>query len=108
RQRGMVYTELPNGKIENIYEATFINKSGRPLKGLQLKLIEPKNLHAEMRVAGTDDNLNLKKEDVKQMMLFIDVPKDEVHGKVPIRVGVFDEKGEKLDDYKTIFFAPME
>ncbi len=108
RQRGLVFTELPNGKIENIYEATFINKSGKPLQNLHVKLIEPQGIHAALRLAGEEDALNLKREDVKQMMLFIDIPREEVRGKTPIKIGVFDETGKKLDDYDTYFIAPVQ
>ncbi len=106
RQRGLVYTELPNGQIQNIYEATLINKSGVPRQDLQIRLVEPKVEGAEVMVSGEDPQLDLGKEEVKKVMLFLNIPKGKMHGKQKVKFGVFDKQGHLFDTYKTVFIAP--
>jgi len=103
RQRGVVFTELADGSIQNIYNATIINKSNHPYKNLEIKLLEPVG---KLTVSGTEEALNLDKEEVKQVMVFIDMPKGAVHGKKKIEIGIF-ENGKMLDSYKTVFIAPV-
>jgi len=106
RQRGLVYTELPNGKIQNIYEVTLINKSGEPKQNLQIRLVKPQIEGAEVKVSGEEAHLNLSKEDVKKAMLFLNIPKGKMHGKQKVKFGIFDKQGHCLDTYKTVFIAP--
>jgi len=106
RQRGLVYTELPNGKIQNIYEATLINKSGIPRQELQIRLVAPEIEGAEVMVSGEDPQLDLAREDVKKVMLFLNIPKGKIKGKHKVKFGVFDKQGRLLDTYKTVFIAP--
>jgi len=104
RQRGVVFTELADGSIQNIYNATIINKSNHPYKNLEIKLLEPVG---KITVSGTEDVLNLDKEEVKQVMIFVDMPKGAVHGKKKIEIGIF-ENGKMIDSYKTVFIAPVK
>jgi len=105
RTRGQVFTELPNGEIQNMYQATIINKSNKPYQNLIIELLEPKD--GKLTVSGTEKKLNLNKEEVKQVIIFVNYPKQKFHGKHKIDIGIFDEKGHKLDDYKTVFIAPV-
>ncbi len=104
RTRGQVFTELPDGQIQNMYQATIINKSYSPYHNLKIKLIEPKN--GKITISGTQSELDLNKEEVKQVIIFIDLPKNKFHGKHKIELGIFNNN-KLLDSYKTIFIAPV-
>ncbi len=108
RQRGVVYIEMPGDKIRNLYEATLINKSGKPYDNLQIKLIKPEDWQAEIEASGESEQIKLKKEDVQQLTLSITVPRKEAQGKNEIVIGVFDKNGKKLDTYKTTFIGPVD
>jgi len=103
RRSGTVFNELPNGNIQNIYNATIINKSNHPYNNLEMKLLSPEG---ELVVAGSDDALNLNKEEVKKVMLFVQMPKDKVKGKKKIKIGIF-ENGKMIDSDETTFIAPV-
>jgi len=104
RTRGQVFTELPSGDIQNMYQATIINKSTHPYKNLQIKLIDPKD--GKLTVSGAENKLDLNKEEIKQVIIFIDLPKNKFHGKHTIKLGIYD-KNKMLDSYKTVFIAPV-
>ena len=104
RTRGQVFTELPDGQIQNMYQATIINKSYSPYHNLKIKLIEPKT--GKITISGTQSELDLNKEEVKQVIIFIDLPKSKFHGKHKIELGIFNNN-KLLDSYKTIFIAPV-
>ncbi len=104
RTRGQVFTELPDGQIQNMYQATIINKSYSPYHNLKIKLIEPKT--GKITISGTQSELDLNKEEVKQVIIFIDLPKNKFHGKHKIELGIFNNN-KLLDSYKTIFIAPV-
>ena len=104
RTRGQVFTELPDGDIQNMYQATIINKSSHPYKNLHIKLIDPKN--GKLTVSGDKNELDLKKEEIKQVIIFIDLPKNKFHGKHPVKLGIYDQD-KLLDSYKTVFIAPV-
>ena len=104
RTRGQVFTELPDGNIQNMYQATIINKSNHPYKDLQIKLL---GIDGKLTVSGTKNELDLDKEEVKQVILFIELPKEKFHGKNKIKVGIYDHSGKLLDSYETVFIAPV-
>jgi len=104
RTRGQVFTELPNGTIQNMYQATIINKSNRTYQNLKIKLINPKK--GNITISGTNKNLDLDKEEVKQVIIFIELPRKQMRGKNKIKLGIYD-KNKLLDTYKTVFIAPV-
>jgi len=104
RQRGVVFTELADGTIQNMYNATIINKSYYPFKDLEIKLLDSVG---ELTVSGTEDKLNLEKEEVKQVMLFVKIPKDAVRGKKEIKFGIYAD-GKLIDTYESVFIAPVK
>jgi len=107
RVRGQVFTELPDGKIRNYYNATLINKTTHEFKDLSIQVIDKDG--AVITVAGVDDQKpDLKVREIKQMMMFVDFPKGKIKGKEEITFGVFDQKGKLLDKYKSKFIAPVE
>ena len=108
RQRGIVYTPLPDGYIRNVYEVTMINKAGIPRKDLQIKIVEPKNLEARIILSGEEKNINLGQQEVKKINMMVDIPKEKLKGKREIKFGVFSKDGQRFDTYKTIFVAPVK
>ena len=102
RVRGQIFTELPDGNIRNYYNATIINKSNQTYQNLEVKAL---NKDAKTTVSGDESKLNLKKEEVKQVLIFVDIPKGKVIGKKKIKLGIYKD-GKKLDTYKTVFIAP--
>lgn len=104
RQRGVVFTELADGTIQNMYNATIINKSYYPFKDLEIKLLDSVG---ELTVSGTEDKLNLEKEEVKQVILFVKIPKDAVKGKKEIKFGIYAD-GKLIDTYESVFIAPVK
>jgi len=104
RVRGQIFKEMNDGNIRNYYNATIINKSNKEYDDLVLKLLDN-----EGKVVLSDDNntLHLDKEEIKQIMIFVDIPKNKKKGKNEINIGVY--KDDKLiDKYKTIFMAPAK
>lgn len=104
RQRGVVFTELADGTIQNMYNATIINKSYYPFKDLEIKLLDSVG---ELTVSGTEEKLNLDKEEVKQVILFVKIPKDAVRGKKEIKFGIYAD-GKLIDTYESVFIAPVK
>ena len=105
RTRGNVFTEMPDGNIQNSYRTTLINKSNQYYKNLEIKLMEPKNGKLILSISG--DDLELKKEEIKQFIIFVLLPKDKVHGKSTMKIGVY-ENGKLLDSYESVFVAPVK
>ncbi len=106
RVRGQVFTEMPDGKIRNYYNATLINKTTHEYKDLEIKLIDHDG--GVITVSGVDDQKpDLKVREVKQIMIFLDFPKEKFKGKVPVAFGVYDNNGKLLDKYESVFIAPV-
>ena len=105
RQRGLVYTELPNGQIRNYYNTTLINKSNRAFNKLYLGLIGDKE--GKIIMTG-DEDLNLAKEEIKQFMIYVDYPKEKVRGEKKIVFGIYTKDGKLLDKFKTVYIAPIK
>ena len=102
--RGQMFTELPGDTIRNFYNATIINKSGQPYKNLQIKLI---NIDGKIITSGMEDEINLSKEEMRKLMIFVDLPKNLIKGKKKIEIGVYDND-KLVDKYKTTFMAPIK
>ncbi len=105
RQRGLVFTELPDGQIRNYYNATLINKSNNEFEQLKLGLIGDKE--GKIIMTGNED-LNLAKEEIKQFMIYVDYPKEKVKGESKIIFGVYNKNGKLLDKFKTVYIAPVK
>jgi cytochrome c oxidase accessory protein FixG len=107
RVRGQVYTELENNLIRNYYNATLINKTTHEYKDLVLKVINPEG--GKIIISGIDDQKpDLKYREIKQIMIFVDYPKDKIKGKKKIVFGVYDSQGHLLDKYSSTFSAPYK
>jgi len=101
RVRGQIYTELQDGNVRNYYDLTLINKTNLPMKNLDVKLIDQEG---KIIISGGTD-VSLDKEEIKKVMIFVDVPKGKIKGKKKIKIGIY--QGDKLmDSYETQFMAP--
>ena len=104
RDRNSVAIVMPDGNVQNNYNATIINKSSHTYENLEVKLI---GIDAQIDVITNEDKLNLKKEEVKNVSLVVKIPESLIKGKKKITIGIF-EKGKLIDKYKTIFRAAIK
>jgi polyferredoxin len=103
RDRNNVLTVMPDGTVRNNYNATIINKSSHVYKNLEVKLI---GMDANIIVSTDEDQLNLKKEEVKQVGIVVEIPKEKIKGKKIVVFGIYD-KGKLVDKFETKFIAPI-
>jgi len=103
RDRNSVATVMPDGNVLNNYNATIINKSAHVYKNLEVKVI---GMDAQIDIITNEDKLNLKKEEIKQVSLFVKIPKGKIVGKKRITIGIYDQ-GKLIDKYETVFRAPI-
>lgn len=96
---------LREGKITNIYNYTFLNKSNEA-KTLTIKIIEPQN--GTISLEG-QNKIVVKRDQVAKGSVNISFPENEIKlSKQNIALGVYDEKGKLLSTYKTYFEGPFK
>ena len=103
--RGQSFIELPDGYIQNMYQSHIINSSNQNYKGLEIKLIDPKD--GKLSISGTKKTLDLNKEEDSDVFIFIRLPKKKYQGKQKIKLGIYNG-GKLLNSYETIFMAPLK
>ncbi len=96
---------IKNGKITNTFIYTLLNKSNEQ-KRLTIKVINPKN--AEIDFFGSD-KIILKGDQILKGNINITFPEKEIKfSKQNMTIGVFDEKGNMVDSFETIFEGPFQ
>ncbi|GAA5090964.1 cytochrome c oxidase accessory protein CcoG [Chryseobacterium ginsengisoli] len=96
---------IKNGKITNTFIYTLLNKSNEQKK-LTIKVISPKN--AEIDFFGSD-KIILKGDQILKGNINITFPEKEIKfSKQNMTIGVFDEKGNMVDSFETIFEGPFQ
>lgn len=104
RQEGSKYIE-ENGWIKNKYQYTLINKTNEKMT-LHFKMNDPKT--AQVEVVGVENKIDLPKSEIKKGILIISIPKDEVkQASKKIKISIFNDKGEKIDDFRSTFAGPL-
>jgi len=102
RTPGMLYQKTETGKISNLYNIEFVNKTFRELP-IQLKLIEPKG---EIKLVESADIL-VDKESVGKASFFIERdPNDIVKISTPVKVEVYSN-GVLIESVKSKFNGPV-
>lgn len=103
RTPGVLYQEVEDNKIQNLYNIKVVNKSFDKL-GVTVKLLEPAG---EIYMVG-GETLAVPEDGLAESVFFVKIPKDEIHlAKTPITLGVFS--GDKmLEKVKTNFLGPQE
>jgi cytochrome c oxidase accessory protein FixG len=104
RDRNSVLTVMPDGSVQNNYNATIINKSMHAYNDLQVKLLGYED--AVIDIITDEDKLNLEKEEVKQVSIVVKIPKTKIKGKKKVVFGIYD-KGKLVDKFETKFIAPI-
>lgn len=96
---------VKNGKITNTFIYTLLNKSNEQKK-LTVKVIAPQN--AEIDFFGPD-KIILKGDQILKGNINITFPEKEIRfSKQNMTIGVFDEKGNMIDSFDTIFEGPFQ
>lgn len=92
------------GKITNIYNYTFLNKSNQD-QLVTIKVIEP--AHGTITLSS-DNKILLKRDQMTKGTVNISFPEKEIKfSKQNVTIGVYDQKGELLDSFDTYFEGPF-
>ncbi|WP_336731798.1 cytochrome c oxidase accessory protein CcoG [Chryseobacterium sp. VD8] len=96
---------IKNGKITNTFIYTLLNKSNEK-KTLTIKVLNPKN--AEINFFG-NEKIILKGDQILKGNINISFPEKEIRfSKQNMTIGVFDEKGNMVDSFETVFEGPFQ
>lgn len=91
--------------ITNLYQYTLYNKTNDDLK---VKFALKSHKDGTVKMIGGHSTVILKKADIKQGVVEIDIPKADITSyKERIVMIAVDEQGKELDDYTTSFAAPF-
>lgn len=95
---------IREGKITNIYNYTFLNKSNKD-QLVTIKIIEPS--HGTITLSA-DNKILLKRDQMTKGTVNISFPEQEIKlSKQNVKIGVYDQKGELLDTFETYFEGPF-
>ncbi len=102
RTPGVLYQEMDNGNIRNLYNIDLVNKSEDSIK-VTLKLIKPESGHIQMV-----NDLNIDADDILQSAFFVELPSSAItQTRVPILIELYE--GTKLiKEVSTSFVGPMK
>ncbi|CAH0995487.1 hypothetical protein EMA8858_01610 [Emticicia aquatica] len=102
RVPGQMYQEQPNGKISNLYNVQFINKTSEPID-LVLKVADNKGV---IRIQGS--KISVPMQGRADAVFFLDMPKEAIKAiKTPLKIEVYN--GNVLvETVKTNFLGPAE
>lgn len=97
---------LEGKNVVDSYQFIFSNKTSETKK-ITVKVIEPSN--ATIKFIGYGNQFNIKGQETFKGSATISIPEDELKtSKIDVTIGVFDEKGIKIDDYTTTFAGPIK
>lgn len=100
RTRGMLYQEMDNGRISNLYSIKIFNKKDKPTK-IELK---PDGFKGEIQWVGQP--VHLKGSGKGEGMFFLIVDGKSIHKrKTKFNIKVMSN-GEEVDNVRTSFFSP--
>lgn len=94
-----------DAKITNTYSYTFLNKRNKDAV-ITIKVLEPQ--HAEVTLSESN-KIKIKKGEITKGTVNISFPESEIKlSKQNISIGIYDDKGELLDTFKTYFEGPFK
>ncbi len=103
RAQGMLYQEMPDNKISNLYNIKLVNKTRKDIP-VTIKVDDDHHRGAEIKMVGKP--LVVPKESVGDGVFFIILPKDQVHDrKNKIELEIYSGE-KKVQTVKTNFIAP--
>ena len=96
---------VKEGKISNTYNYTVLNKSNEK-KVLTVKVEEP--AHGVITYSG-GSKITVDRDKMVKGTVNISFPENEIKlSKQNIVIGIYDETGEKVDEYETYFEGPFK
>ncbi len=102
---GMLYQELDNNRISNLYTIQFVNKTFEN-KEITLKL--PNIEEGRIKRVG-DESLDIPANGNLEGVFFIEVPRNYIKStKTSLIIEVLDENLEVIDEVKTNFLGPLK
>jgi polyferredoxin len=102
RAPGALYQQLNDGRIENLYTIKIVNKTTRDID-VQLKL---EDFDGKISVMGTGE-LVVPKAALMQTSVLIAVDPKNLRGtSTPVRIGIYDRNGKRIETVKTVFVGP--
>lgn len=103
RAPGALYTQLGDGRIENIYTVKVINKTSHQ-KPIEFKL---ENTEGEVSLMGNPE-FNVPKDHLAQTSLLIALLPKALNGaNTKLKIGVYSN-GKRLETVQTVFVGPRE
>jgi cytochrome c oxidase accessory protein FixG len=104
RQPGMLFRELEDGRLNNLYNYQIVNKTMEPMT-LSIRLLEP--AQGEIQMIGEGD-IKLPAQDIAKGAFFVVMPKDALGGRMTkVRFEVVNEAEESVDLAKSNFLGPI-
>ena len=101
RTAGMTYTNMPDGRLSNLYNLKLTNKTHKDIN----YSIELENLKGEISVVG-NTHLTIKKEDYSHCQFFVILTRDQVKSwKTQLVLGLY-ENGIRIKTIKANFIGP--
>ncbi len=102
RTSGQLFQEMPDGRLNNLYNYKFVNKTFKDKK----VVLKPENFDGEIKYLTTTEMV-LPKEEAVSGNLFIYIDKNDIkEHNTQIRIGVYED-GEKIKTIKTNFLGPF-
>ncbi len=100
RTPGMMYQELDDGYLANLYNLKIINKTFED-RNIDIRLRSP-----EGRIKLVGGKLEIKPNTILQSAFFIEIPPDSIRFvRTPVFLEIYSQ-GEKLDELNTSFIGP--
>ena len=102
RTSGMTYTNMPDGRLANLYNLKLANKTHNDIPVL-LKL---ENLNGEISFINDGTGHIVKKESYTHFQFFVKLKREDVKGwKTPVEIGLY-ENGVKIKTITANFVGP--
>lgn len=102
RTPGMLFQELDNGNLRNLYSIKIVNKSNEEIP-IELKIAEPG--YAEITMVGGE--VILPAGDVIETAMFVDIPQEKIKSmKTSLRIDIRNGL-DILETVKTSFMGPV-
>ncbi|MFT7084556.1 MAG: cytochrome c oxidase accessory protein FixG [Vicingaceae bacterium] len=101
---GQEYQKRENGKVSNLYNYKIINKTFEEIEG-EIRLLDHEGSIEFIGNGGT----TIPSESIAEGTFFLVMNMDQLNERnTKLKLGVFDENGELLDEVKTSFLAPVK
>ncbi len=102
RTSGMTYTNMPDGRLANLYDLKLANKTHQDIP-VELKL---ENLKGEISFINDGAGNIAKSESYTHFQFFVKLPRTEVKGwKTPVIIGMY-QNGIKIKTIEANFMGP--